>query len=399
MPLAVLGFLISVAWLPIPSAISTPRWMLVEVGCAALLLVALWNRPLLETKGHRIVFAVLAWSTLTVAWSFDRESSLGALFQVAGLVLSFCVGAASLTLRPFWLALGAGATINAVIAIAQTFGWRAFDVANLSPGVPIGTFGNKNFLAFFGAIALVGLLTMPRPSRWHVAMLPGAAIATLLPTSRGAMVAAIAAVASVLWTKRGGRLWTLASIAAVPAALILALDLWVTPGRFSSSATPRLEMWDWTVSNWKFFGWGVGSYGSVFPFEHASSDLLEFVFEIGAGAALLAWLLTHVLRPSTLHAERAVVVCVVVESLFAFPLHMAAPAFVAAVCAGRIARDLDDHRLVQPGGGDRRKPRLPGLWPLPFGAPRPAGPGGEAVPVRSQHPDRRGEVQAGGRGA
>lgn len=371
MPLAVLGFLISAAWLPIVSAVSTPRWLLMEVGCASLLLLTLWHRQLRPTAGHLIVGAILAWSILSVAWSPDRESSVGALFQVAGLAFAFALGAEALTLRPFWLALGAGAALNAAVAITQIGGWHAFDHAALSPGVPIGTFGNKNFLAAFGAVALVGLLTMPRPSRWHVAMIPGAFVATCLPMARGAALSVIAAVvvaAAAVWSKRGGRWWTLPVLAGAPAVVFVALDLWMTPGRFGTSASPRLEMWDWTVSNWKFFGWGVGSYGSIFPFEHASSDPLEFVFELGVAAVLPAWLLAHVLASGRLQAERAVVVCVAAQCLFTFSFHMAATAFVAAVCAGRLSRDRDDHSLRKPLGGDGRKPGLPGLWPLRAGS-------------------------------
>jgi hypothetical protein len=352
MPLAVLGFLVAIAYAPIPSAVSTPRWLVVEVGSFLLLLSTPARAP------HWLAIAFLAWCAATVAWSASPLDSVGAMIQLAALAAAFQVAAETDDLRPFWIAIAAGSAINAAIAVAQVAGLHVFDVGGNAAGQPIGLFGNKNFLANFGALALVGCLALRGPLA--VALAVGAATAALLPLCRGAMLALL--VAGLVAKRASLAAWLLCAGAAVGA---VAVDLWVHPLRLFLSVTPRAVTWEWTVTNLKPFGWGIGTYGTIFPVEHAFNDLLEFVFEVGAGTVLLLVLLARCFAVPGRAAEKAVLAAILVEGMFAFPLHQAATAFVAAVCAGHLSGSRARVRDAERGGGDRS------VWGLlnagPFG--------------------------------
>lgn len=347
-----LGLLLGVAWLPLPSGVSMPRWGVALVGSALLWMLGPPARAL--GAAHAWGLALLAWAALSLLWSASPADTLGALTQLAALAAIFAAGAGlgDERMPALWTGLGTGATLLGLLGLAQMLDLTDFaEVAGQAQWTyPVGTAGNKNFLAVIGTLALFGLLFMRTPldwSRarcaWASAITAGSAVAAFTPLCRGAMVAVV--LAPLGWFLRGWKLWVTSAALVTSAAMgVLGLQ------RVPNSIQPRLEVWDWTASNLGPLGWGLGTYGSVFPWEHANNDLLEVAFELGIGALLLVGLLVACLRvrPRGLAAEWVVLCAAVVMSLSAFPLHQGCPAAVAALCAGRLAGAR--------GRADRRQP-------------------------------------------
>lgn len=389
MRLALLGLLVAVAYLPIISAVSTPRWIFGGVASFAIF-VFVSVRP---TRAHLLGAAMLAWCAATAVWSVSPEDALGRLMQLAVLGAAFCVAAEvdGAEIKPFWIALGAGASVSAVAAVLQINGVSAFQPYG-DWVQPTGMFGNKNVMANFGVLALIGMLSVPQ-TWWTAPLTAGSAVAAFLPASRGAAIAFCVAIGALLWRRAGWRLWAFLLVAVAAAAVALGLDAWFNPGRTASSSA-RLEMWDWTVTNLSVFGWGIGNYGAVFPFEHASNDVLELAFELGVGLAVAVALVAHVLGAPGRKAEWAVLVAFLVLCLVTFPFHQPATAFVAAMVAGRLAGARRDAWGAELGGRVVRVQGLPFSWPIGVGAIHEADLRRQAVPVRSERPNGGREVQA-----
>ena len=334
------------------------------------------------TPAHWLGLVFLMWCALTILWSKAPYDSIGAMIQLSALAAAFCIGAEARDLKSFWLALALGASVNAVIGLLQLDGWHIFQE---SPGWTgfVGTFGNKNFLARFGVLALIGSLTLPW--RWRSAWLvAGSALAAFLPMSRGALLAfAVAGLAAAIKLSRWrARAWlpVLAGFACIALVAIYG-DLRLHPDRWATSLDPRLVIWDWTVSNWKVFGWGVGTYGSIFPFEHAFNDPFESIFELGIGAGILGAFLGVVLaRP--LCVEWVVLIAFLIEGFTAFAAHQAATVFVAAVCAGRLASMRHRSVLAESLGRIYDQESIRGQRAQPARTGEQDRAGGEAVPVR-----------------
>jgi hypothetical protein len=362
MPLAVLGFLVSIAYIPIPSAVATPRWIAIEVGAFLILLFT----SIRTTATHWIGAALILWCALSITWSVSAYDATGALLQLVALGAVFCIGSETEDLKQFWIALALGASINAVIAIFQVSGFHIFDPSGHTAGFPIGLFGNKNFLANFGALALIGTISLVS-TKWFAPLIAGSATAALLPMSRGTIVAVVVAAGASLWKAKKLGWWIPLTISIVIALAIL-IDTEINPLRFERSIDTRLAIWDWTISNWSTFGWGLGNYGTVFPFEHASNDPFEIVFELGIGSVLYFWIIGICLVERKIPIEWAVLVTVLVESLFAFPLHQPATAFVAALVAGRIVGDRARRRRIELVGGDYFRDGFQDDWHPAIGA-------------------------------
>jgi hypothetical protein len=347
--LAATAFLAGVLYLPMPGAYEAPRWAAVQVGATAALIFV---HPLRAGRAHWLGAAFLAWCAATAAWAVSSLDSAGALLQLVAGAAAFCVAAEldADDLRPFWTALALAACANAAVAVAQVLGWHAFDMTGLVAGQPVGLFGNKNVMANLGAVAALGTLALA-PGWQRAALLIGSLVCALLPLSRGAAVALVAGLAVRFLRWRG------MAIAAAATSILVLVDVLLVPSRATGSLAPRLEMWDWTITNLAPLGWGIGNYGTIFPFGHAANDLLELVFETGVGAALLVALVVACLARGGASPERSVMVALLVEAAVSAPLHEPATFLVGAVVAGRLAGGVDRERRLEhgrAGGGAAR---------------------------------------------
>lgn len=337
--LGALSFAVAVAYLPGALMPGTSlRWVVLAVGLPALL--HFLPRVHKVNMGELLGLSLLAFAALSLSWTPNIWDGLNALAILLILAVAFVIGGRVPSLLPAYVGLGLGMAVNSGVVLAQEFAaldsvWQKYP--------PSGLFVSKNWMAEAAALALVGLLGH---RRWWLA-------AAVLPclvfaNARGAMAGL--GLVGLLWLWR--RSPTLARLAMVAAGLVAAVavsGLLADYRVFSMvSVGERGAIWQNTLNGLTWTGRGLGSFYHDYPLHgalqdllvsrptHAHNDLLEAVYELGPGALLLlalgAWCLMAP-RP----VERAVLIVVIAEALFGFPLHLPVTGFVAALAAGHLA--------------------------------------------------------------
>lgn len=356
-PLFLATFLVSVAYLPgIGGASTTPRWSVFLVGFSVLLLFAPRIRP---TIGHLIWFSFVALSIASVLWSKTPFDTIGEIERLAAMSFAFLVAAETEDLTPAWSGLALGVTISAAIAVLQSGGMELASPAGSVP--PAGLFFNKNFLAEAGVVALVASLSL---RLWHY--VPGTLVATVLPGSRAAIVA-LGAFLVFSVTRRIPRRFALPGGAVLLAAIVLLV--WVdaiTTNRIVTSINSRLEIWSWVGAGSSVWGWGSGSFPSMFPmFERAHSDFMETLHGTGMiGMGLLSLLFGWSLGGKDDGSAKGIALVLFVVALFGFPLQLPATAMAFALVAGRLCSAGSFDRCGAPSRGGLRGYRPEPGWPL-----------------------------------
>ena len=284
---------------------------------------------------HWIGGAFLIFAAVSITWSdgpYDGINEFAKLCFLAGI---FLIGSQLASLRQVYIGLAIGFSINSAIVIAQLFGWQGIHQIN----VPGGLFENKNILAEPAAMVLVALVA----SRlWW--LIPGVLPSVVMPYERGAFVGLAAALIAWIWTKSK-------SVALVLAVGVIMMGSTVYyNARLGSSVYERGIIYKSTISDMTWAGSGLGSWFVRFPSHapefslltsrpiHAHNDILELAYEIGPGTLFyLAFLALALSGP--FGAEKLVLIAFLMEGCFAFPLHMPATAFMAALVTGRLCRD------------------------------------------------------------
>ena len=339
-----LVFVVAVACLPgVPSATTAPRWAVLS-GAVPLML---WSVRVTMTPGHWLGLGFVAWAGAGLAWSVSPWDTVGELWRLAVLAGSFCLGAVSRDLTRCWTMLAAGVSVSAAVAILQEAGVTPIFVMS-DPPVG-GLFANKNVLAELAAASLVAVLAL-RSWRW----VPGPLLATVLPASRGVLVAlALTGLYALVGRMRWRWIAFIAMVSAIAIGGALLLDLQL-PGRVTS-LNQRLAIWHNALFDLRWFGWGLGS-----SLDYAHNELLHLALELGLGSLLL-WVSFGYAIGGPLVTERLVLVTILAEGLFAFPLHMPATAFLAALCAGRLCGARHALRGVGHGRRAYRRANRPPL--------------------------------------
>jgi hypothetical protein len=330
-----LCFLLGIAFVPwFSSAAASPRWALLSVAVPILLLFI----KLRQTPAHWAVLGLLIWSTLTLLWMEVPLDGLHGLWLLSILAGIFCIGAELKSLKPSMLGLAYGLALNVPFQIAQVYGWTGFP-QTASPG---GLFLQTNVL---GEALVLGVITSLFMRKWLLAA--WLLLGMVMTHERTALLALMAAGATLALLRED----------LVSKPLMFAVILAMSLGLFVSSMEKsgwlsmqeRVASWKDTVAGLKLQGNGIGSYWSMFPkharhvdtaqvrMEYAHNEPLHYAFELGLGALFgLAALVYAAL--GRLDYERCLLVALIVQCMFAFPLHMPVTACVAALVAGRLAR-------------------------------------------------------------
>lgn len=252
---------------------------------------------------------------------------------------AFVLGHRTDDLKGFFTGLGLGVTVNSIIAIIQAFWWR--DIVWPREDGFAGLFINQNTLTEIAVLALIGCVAH---RLWWI--IPGIVPAIVLTNGRGAWLAG--AVAGGVW------LWGRSK----PTALVLAAGVIVAgvviaaTGFKPEGIAGRLEMWRDTLGHISWFGSGLGSFYTLYPFmasgmdmltlrpEHVHNDFLEVLFETGLpGFALLSLFVSVLLVGARQNpGAAAVFVAFLVECFFGFASHLPASALVGILAAGHLAR-------------------------------------------------------------
>lgn len=344
--LGLLGFGVAVAiWPSIPALGTAPRWALLSVAVPALCV----SVRMRMTPAHWLGLAFLAYAAASFAWSPVLPDALDGAWRWLVLAGAFALGSECEDLAWFYQGILVGVEVSAIVVAVDLLGVPL--VYEIAP--PAGLFVNRNFLAEFAALALVGTFGAR-------SFAPGPLFVLGATQSLGAMLGAASAALCWLWRHSKG-------VAVLVAVLVTIAAGALTLHRHLGSGHVRLAIWFDTAEQLTLLGHGVGSYHAAeaehSPRQqalglrelHAHNDLLEAVFEFGLGFLLLAGVLAYALAAPLLRSK-LVLVAFLVESSFGFPLHNAATGFVAAVVAGHLCGA--GHRLrrslagrAEDGGG------------------------------------------------
>lgn len=334
----VIFFLLAVLLIPgIPGAAVAPRWALL-----AVVVPFIWyfiSRPQI-TLGHVLGFIFLAWCALTLSWTFDTWEGVYQFGQFAVLGMIFCIGATQGDLRKVYIAAGLGAAVNSAAVVAQVWGWDGLPQTVR----PAGLFFNKNFVAEFCAMALVGCIGLGPFTKWRWLAL-GAVPALWFCHSRGAEFALGMAAILLIY-----QYYKPAAIVSMGAVLAAGIYLWDA----NYSATMRVQLWQDAWDGMTFFGRGIGSFFLTYP-EHATridplalrpsqlhNDLLQLWFEVGPGMLAIIGLLVFALRARPIRTEHYVLVVFLVMGCVGFPLYTPATAAFAALVLGSLCRGRNE---------------------------------------------------------
>lgn len=321
-------FILTVACIPfLPGGANIPRWAFLSLFAAALLFKIEFRFWPLIVCGYVALMAWLApvgYDAAFIYWHFLL------------LVVLFCYAQTMPDLRTVAIGIGLGIGANSLVVLAQVFdGWQGIIQITAYSGL----FFNRNIASELAAMALV--LAVGYRLWW---LIPGI-LPTLYVGARSAVLACGIAGMIALWER--DRFW--AMMTALGAALLV-----VTHTNSMESLIARFGVWQDTALNLSFFGHGVGSFIANYPtFQHHSSpltiryenthnDILQVLYELGIGGALLIAILAVRLVKVNRGPEWYALVVFLIEGCFGFPLYEPATGAVAACCAGYLFSRRDD---------------------------------------------------------
>lgn len=339
----IFGFLLAVCFDPfIWQGATTPRWALLAI---ALPILVYRQAPGPFNLSHLVGALFVTWAALTMLWSPNKYDATMSLLLLAIIAQAFSLGSRLRSLENTFVGLAIGIAVSGLILILS----KGLEIKPWSvvATYPHGLFGNRNMLGETAALVGLGCLVYRR--YW---LLPLIAPALLWPPLAGGGVLAFGAGA-FLWVWQ--RSWRVALLLACLISLIgvFTVDFaykWGTLGE-------RIELWrvTWTNSNW--FGHGIGSLYTLFPYitqywditlrrpDHAHNEAIEFLFELGAvGFTLYAVFIALALEWAGRYLP--ILVGFLVISSLSFSWHIPTSAFLGALVIGHIARDGDDVRRV-----------------------------------------------------
>lgn len=315
-----LGAIVSTCYVPgVTGAFVATQWPVLSI----LLPLCLWRSGPM-TSLHWLGLLFIAFAIVRLQHTPIFDDGVWGLWLLCIMGGNFWLGSTTDSLRKLYAGLAVGASISSILAIFQAFGYA--DIPYVQPA-PAGLYVNRvvqGMVLAFVAVALVS----ERMWLWLPLLLPG----LVLSGSRGAWIALAAGLASMYVR----RVWLLAFVG-IACAIFLA--------RLSPSDAMRLFIWDATVHNLTWFGWGPGSFFSwalwyqgsnTYP-EYAHNDALQLVFEYGVAAVLPIGIFVFALT-RTQEREWPVIVTFAVAGCYSMPLWAPVPSFLACVVAGRIVR-------------------------------------------------------------
>lgn len=327
------AFCLMVAFLwGVPDASVMPRWALIALAP----FVMLWMPQGRLTNLHFLGFTALGWAALTMRWGANHYDGVGSLIHLAILGVVFGLGSRVSDMRPVYIGAGLGLWLSSLFVLTE---WLGYSLVHPFLMQYAGLFLNPNLLAEVTALVCVGAILN---RIWW--LLPGLLPSLIMPGSRGALLGLSVALIFAFWRK-APRL-----IAGAVVLGLAALTVWSFDGGKHISTMQRVLLMQDNVRCLSWFGWGIGSYDTIFPYcaqsidvlhfrpIHAHSDYFEILIELGIGGILLI-AMPVVSIFSSLRIERYVLVAFMAEAAVGFPSYMPATAFMAALAMGHICRD------------------------------------------------------------
>ncbi len=330
-------------WPGMAGAAGASRWALLAVAVPSVLFIV---KPV-TTWLHVVGIALLAWAAISLAWTTVFYDGLAAVIELTIIAGSFLIGQGTAKLRPLFAGMGLGLWVSSLVVILQYAGFDPV-VTQFAGSSPSGLFVNPNILAEIAAPVFVGLMLT---GQRLIAV--GVAPSLMLTECRSAVLA-LGAVALVwLWQR-----WRWQTVLFVPC---MAVAVYVAaPGKWlgGTSFSERVAIWGDTVSGLTSAGHGIGSFYSAFPASasridivhaqpsHAHNDFLELAFELGIVGVVLFGAFAAMVAARGDEVAKMVFLAIAVESMFGFPLHSPATAFLFGAVAGHASRSWRGLRLA-----------------------------------------------------
>ncbi len=330
-------------WPGMAGAAGASRWALLAVAVPSVLFIV---KPV-TTWLHVVGIALLAWAAISLAWTTVFYDGLAAVIELTIIAGSFLIGQGTATLRPLFGGMGLGLWVSSLLAILQYAGFGPV-VTQFAGSSPSGLFVNPNILAEIAAPIFVGLMLT---GQWLIAA--GVAPSLMLTECRSAVLA-LGAVA-LIWSWRR---WQWQTVLFVPCMAVAVYA--VAPGKWlaGASLSERVGIWGDTIAGLTPSGHGIGSFYSRFPASasridiihaqpsHAHNDFLEVAFELGAVGSNLSIVFIAMCLVRSDEVAKMAVLALAIESMFGFPLHSPATAFLFGAVAGHASRSWRGLRLA-----------------------------------------------------
>ena len=329
----IFGFLLAVAFNPfIYAAATVPRWALLSVALPLLL----WQQsPSYFTPLHLIGCLLVSWCALSLAWTANGYDGLGELGQLALIAQAFVLGNRLGSMREIFKGLAIGLIVSSLLVATPLYQFMIGPVSVEHEGL----LGNRNMLSEAAVLTLLGCIGY---RLWW--FIPGILPSIFVwPQERASMLALIVAAGCWLWSYSK---WL---TVACGAAVIGAGLSYAFFGDRISSTSQLIQIWSDTSKGLTFWGHGIGSFLTLFPFltstidivvsrpEHAHNDFLEIIFDYGFIGAFLYASFTVVAIGVADRIYRPILAAFLVIGCFSFPWHVPVTAFIGACVIGCIA--------------------------------------------------------------
>lgn len=285
-------------------------------------------------------FIFICYAALSLLWVKSLNISFFYFVQLLALAGVYVIGQNIKDIKIIFKGLALGLGVSSIAAIYQYLGNHS--IYSLNDAVA-GFFINPNIYSEISAILLIGLIVL-KLWVWIPVTLPG----LILVQSRAAMLGLAVGLLFYLWQFNR----KLAIGLTLTLCLTASYFYW---GRFDlSSIYERFNLWADTIQGFKFFGNGIGSYETMFPFyathlnteiarpKFAHNDLLQAIFEFGVGSIFIILAVLNVFNSKK--KETIILYTILVISFFTYPLHVPATSFIAFLVAGYINSNITTNR-------------------------------------------------------
>lgn len=366
MPLAILTFLVGVAYIPgLPSNATVGRWIVFGVGVAVLLWTIEFGRisprsfPTV-TPAHHMGAWLLAWIVLGFAWCLSAWDHAFGLIQFVLMAAIFCIAAEQRSLDRCWQGLGLAVTVSAGFTIAQALGFDR--LWSITPFTDPGLFLSRNVAGEVAVLALIGAIGT---RTWW--LVPGPIVQTLLAGGRTPLLALLAAALVWVWTSAPrDRRSAYGALAAAGAGVVVLLGALAFPRLLYVS--DRIVLWREALIGMNPLGDGLGSFSIVFTdAEFAHNEFIHYGFEIGIGSLLIWGIVAYAFGAGKV-LERAGLAALLAQCAVYFPLHAPVTAFMAALLAGYLSGVRRRARAAQSRSGASGARGLQHAEPIGVGA-------------------------------
>ena len=329
--LSLLGFIISIAYIPGIVGAAIPTGWFVLIGLMPIL-ICFYHKSI--NVYHIEVILFVTYCGISLVWTQNFNIGLFFFVQLVALGLTFYLGSTLTDLKPIFKGLAVGIGISGIVSILQKFYDWNFVFRNT--GMNAGLFVNQDLFCEASVIVFISLIIF---ELWW--WLPFTITGIVLVHSRAAILALIGCFGIWLWSK--------SKIAALVFGFILVCGsaFYLSRG-IDDSIRQRLYLWESTVKGFTVLGNGIGSYQIAYPPfavnvdtsierpKFAHNDFLQFVFEVGIGTIFLILLAYDVLIIK--RKERLILYAVGIISCFSFPFHIPVMAFIGCLVAGYITK-------------------------------------------------------------